>query len=80
MANKKPENLSFEEAMTELTQLVHDMEDGELNLEQSLKYFERGVSLVNASHDKLKAAEQKVAIIMGEDTQSQPTPFDPEVE
>ena len=67
MATKKPENLSFEEAMSELEGIVQAMEHGSLTLEQSLKQFERGVQLVNASYEKLKSAEQKVSILMSND-------------
>ncbi len=68
MAVKKPENLSFEQAMSELSQIVSEMEQGDLSLEQSLKHFERGVQLANASSGKLEQAEQKVQILMS-DTQ-----------
>ncbi|MDN3378984.1 MULTISPECIES: exodeoxyribonuclease VII small subunit [unclassified Pseudoalteromonas] len=70
MATKKPENLSFEQALEELTVIVTDMEQGDLSLEQSLKQFERGIALANASSNKLQQAEQKVAILMGNDPQS----------
>ncbi|WP_394192763.1 exodeoxyribonuclease VII small subunit [Pseudoalteromonas atlantica] len=75
MATKKPENLSFEQALEELTVIVTDMEQGDLSLEQSLKQFERGIALANASSNKLQQAEQKVAILMGNDPQSPLTNF-----
>ncbi|MGB1291947.1 MAG: exodeoxyribonuclease VII small subunit [Pseudoalteromonas sp.] len=75
MATKKPENLSFEQALEELTVIVTDMEQGDLSLEQSLKQFERGIALANASSSKLQQAEQKVAILMGNDPQSPLTNF-----
>lgn len=75
MAAKKPENLSFEEAMAELEGIVQAMEQGSLTLEQSLKQFERGVQLANASNDKLSSAEQKVSILMGNDTENATTPM-----
>ena len=70
MAAKKPENLSFEEAITELESIVQAMEQGSLTLEQSLKQFERGVQLANASYEKLSSAEQKVSILMGNDLET----------
>jgi exodeoxyribonuclease VII small subunit len=75
MAAKKPENLSFEEAINELEGIVSAMEHGELTLEQSLKQFERGIQLANASNQKLQNAEQKVAILMGNDENSTTVPF-----
>ncbi|AUJ70923.1 MULTISPECIES: exodeoxyribonuclease VII small subunit [Pseudoalteromonas] len=78
MAVKKPDNLSFEEAMQELEQIVADMENGSLPLDQALKQFERGIKLAKASNQKLQQAEQQVAILMGEDEQAQLQPFDNE--
>lgn len=80
MATKKPENLSFEQALEELTVIVTDMEQGDLSLEQSLKQFERGIALANASSNKLQQAEQKVAILMGNDPQATLSNFNNNVE
>ncbi|MGO2012409.1 MAG: exodeoxyribonuclease VII small subunit [Pseudoalteromonas sp.] len=76
MAIKKPENLSFEQALEELSTIVTDMEQGELSLEQSLKQFERGIALANASSSKLQQAEQKVSILMGNESKAELTHFD----
>ena len=80
MATKKPENLSFEQALEELSLIVTEMEQGELSLEQSLKQFERGIALTGASSSKLQQAEQKVAILMGNDSQSPLTNFENDLE
>ncbi|NMM39955.1 exodeoxyribonuclease VII small subunit [Pseudoalteromonas arctica] len=80
MATKKPENLSFEQALDELSLIVTEMEQGELSLEQSLKQFERGIALAGASSSKLQQAEQKVAILMGSGSQSALTNFDNDLE
>ncbi|MDE0285124.1 MAG: exodeoxyribonuclease VII small subunit, partial [Gammaproteobacteria bacterium] len=37
--------IDFEKALAELEQLVETMEKGDLTLEESLKQFERGVTL-----------------------------------
>lgn len=63
MAQKKPENLNFEEAMQELESIVEMMESGELTLEDSLKRFERGIALARASREKLDQAQQRVEIL-----------------
>ncbi|MBD1581204.1 exodeoxyribonuclease VII small subunit [Pseudoalteromonas sp. S16_S37] len=80
MATKKPDNLSFEEAMAELEGIVQSMEQGTLTLEQSLKQFERGIALANSSSNKLQQAEQKVSILMANDSQSSAVPFQGDVE
>ena len=41
---KKTKEFDFEKALEELESLVELMEAGDLSLEDSLKYFERGVA------------------------------------
>ena len=67
MAKKKVENLSFEESLSELENIVTALEQGELNLEDAMTQFERGLSLSKHSQDKLAAAEQKVKSLMSLD-------------
>ncbi|NQY64758.1 MAG: exodeoxyribonuclease VII small subunit [Alteromonadaceae bacterium] len=64
MAKKKIENLSFEESLTELENIVHNLEQGELSLEESMTLFERGLNLSQSSQVKLQDAEQKVKILL----------------
>ncbi|MFC3032477.1 exodeoxyribonuclease VII small subunit [Pseudoalteromonas fenneropenaei] len=80
MAVKKPENLSFEQAMEELATIVTEMEQGDMALDQALKQFERGIGLANASAKRLQQAEQKVAILMNNDPDAEPLPFDSEAQ
>ncbi len=76
MASKKPENMSFESAMTELQTIVQNMEHNELTLEDSLKHFERGVQLVASTQTKLQQAEQKVQILMEQQGEQSLSHFD----
>ena len=55
--------LPFEKSLSELNQIVEEMERGELSLEQSLKHFEKGVALTRNCQSALKEAEQKVQIL-----------------
>ncbi|WKE64906.1 exodeoxyribonuclease VII small subunit [Gallaecimonas kandeliae] len=64
MAKKQPDNMSFEESLQELEAVVLQLEQGELSLDEALKQFERGVALSRASEQKLKAAEQKVQMLL----------------
>ena len=76
MTDKTSDDLSFEDALSELEQLVERMEQGELSLEDSLKSFERGVALTRTCQQALKAAEQKVEILTSQDADAEPEPFD----
>ena len=61
--SEKNSEIDFEKSLAELEQLVETMEKGDLTLEESLKHFERGVSLTRASQKALAEAEQKVRIL-----------------
>ena len=62
------EQLTFEEAMAELDDLVSQMEDGNLNLDDSLKAFERGVMLTRQCQQALSQAELRVKALTDADT------------
>ena len=57
---------SYEEAITELEQLVARMEAGELSLEQSIDAYKRGAVLVRFCTAKLDKVEKQVQILDGE--------------
>ncbi|MDH4140275.1 MAG: exodeoxyribonuclease VII small subunit [Coriobacteriia bacterium] len=61
-----PEELSFGEALEELEGIVCALESGELELEESLARYERGVVLLRLLQAKLADAEQKVTTLVGE--------------
>lgn len=61
-----PEDLSFGAALAELEQIVKALEGGQLELEDSLARYERGVSLLRACRAKLGDAQQRVTMLIGE--------------
>lgn len=61
---KKPENLSFEESLNELENIVLELERGDVSLDDALKQFERGINLIRNSQTKLEKAQQKVSILL----------------
>lgn len=63
---KPIEELTFREAMAELDGIVARLESNTLELEDSLKAYERGVALLAALKKRLGEAEQKVSVLMGE--------------
>jgi exodeoxyribonuclease VII small subunit len=54
----------FEQALAELESLVERLERGDLPLDEALKTFERGVELTRYCQASLKAAQQKVEILL----------------
>jgi exodeoxyribonuclease VII small subunit len=65
-ASKAPEEQSFGEALAELDQIVAGLESGQLELEESMARYERGVGLVKALQTRLAEAQQKVTMLIGE--------------
>ena len=63
MTDKKIAEMSFEEAMLALEQVVSQLEKGEVPLEQSIALYESGAALKKHCSDKLKLAEEKVELI-----------------
>ena len=53
--------MSFEDALRELEQVVGKLERGEVPLDESIALYERGAALKKRCETKLKEAEEKVA-------------------
>ena len=60
-SEKPTEAVDFEKALAELESIVKQLEAGNLALEKSLAFFERGVQLARACKEKLAEAELKVS-------------------
>lgn len=56
-------NITFEEAVKRLEEIVRMLEGGTAPLDESLTLFEEGVSLVKFCNEKLDGAEQKVKML-----------------
>jgi len=74
--SKKDSPLDFEAALEELEALVEQMEAGEITLEESLQHFERGILLTRTCQEALKAAEQKVEVLLRNSADADTQPFD----
>jgi len=70
MAEKKENNdisnLSFEQAIKKLTDIVSKIEDGQISLEQSLTQYEQGMELIKYCRGILQKAEKKIEEISKE--------------
>ena len=65
-AQVPPEDLSFGDALAELESIVAALEGGQMELEDSLSRYERGVALLRALQAKLGDAQQRVTVLIGE--------------
>ena len=73
MAEKK----SFEKTMSELEQIVEELEQGQPDLDQALVLFEKGIKLTKICQKILDQAEQKVTRLMeDENGEISETPFE----
>ena len=50
----------IEESIKELEIIVKALEDGEASLDESLKSFEKGISLIKVCQKELESAENKI--------------------
>ena len=53
---------SFESSLSELEEIVKQLEDGQLPLEQALDLFAEGIQLANLCNRKLEIAEQRIKV------------------
>lgn len=58
------EEMSFEQALEELRNIVQTLERGEKPLEEALALFERGIALVSACSRRLDEVERKVEMLI----------------
>lgn len=57
-------SLSFEQAVAELEEIVIKLEKGELTLEESIHFFQRGVELTRYCSKKLDEAERSITMLI----------------
>ncbi len=75
----KKNELSFEQAIGRIDEIVKALEKGDAPLEESLTLFEEGTALIKRCSKQLDEAEQKVAALRkGEDGSPEEVPFDAE--
>ena len=72
------DELSFEEALKRLEEIVKSLEAGQLSLDESLNKFEEGIRLSKMCNKKLVETQQKVEKLMEKNGKlfTEPMPFD----
>ncbi len=58
------ENLSFEESLEQLEEIVTKLENGDVPLDDAIDEFNKAMQLVKICNDKLNAAEESIAKIV----------------
>lgn len=58
---------NFEKSIKELEEIVEKLEGSDVSLEESLKLFEKGVTLTKSCQKMLDEAEKKVTVLMASD-------------
>ncbi|MBY0145604.1 exodeoxyribonuclease VII small subunit [Neobacillus niacini] len=77
MSNEQ--NISFEEAMNKLEQIVDKLEEGDVPLEAAIAFYKEGMELSKLCHDKLKNVEEQLTQIITEDGRKQNFTIEEEV-
>ena len=61
---KNVDELTYKEASMELELIIRSLEGGEMELEDSLESYTRGVELLRSLRTRLADAEQKVSVLL----------------
>ena len=64
LLDKKIDNLSYEEAFEKLQQIIQLLEEGNVSLDNSIKYYEQGILLKDYCEKKLQNAEMKIRTVI----------------
>lgn len=65
--------LSFEESIKELTNIVGRIEQGQIPLQDSLEQYEKGMALIKQCRTILEKAEKRIEKISEQELKSQET-------
>ena len=69
---------NFEESMKKLETIVTELENGNLNLDESVKKFEEGTKIAKQCNNILEDAEKKITILLEEDGELKEEKFETE--
>ncbi|RSK27792.1 exodeoxyribonuclease VII small subunit [Bacillus sp. HMF5848] len=67
MSVSEEKQVTFEEAMVNLEQIVDRLEQGDVPLEEAIIFFKEGMKLSKICHEKLQAVEKEMDEILRED-------------
>lgn len=70
------EKENFEQSMESLENIVTELEDGKLNLDESVKKFEEGMKIAKKCNNMLENAEKKISILLEKNGELEESEFD----
>ena len=73
---KTEKNLTFEDNLKKLEDIVEQLESGEIDLERSVELYEKGMVLKNNCEEKLKKVEMQIKKIKIENNQVKKEDFE----
>ncbi len=71
-------DLTFEEALQRLEQIVTRMESGQTRLDELMTDFEEGAELVKLCHRRLDEIERRIEMLVQRNGQDAAVPFPPD--
>lgn len=69
---------NFEESMAKLEEIVTELENGNLNLDESVNKFEEGMKISKQCNKILEEAEKKITILLEKDGEIKEEKFEAE--
>ncbi|MGI6416965.1 MAG: exodeoxyribonuclease VII small subunit [Thermoguttaceae bacterium] len=64
--------VDFESALSQLESIVHDLEEGQIGLGESLARYEQGVKLLRQCYEMLEGAQRRIELLTGVDAEGRP--------
>ena len=71
LLEKKIDDLTYEDAFGRLQKITELLENGNVSLDDSIKYYEQGILLKNFCEKKLKDAEIKIKNVLDKSNNSE---------
>ena len=71
LLDKKIDDLTYEDAFNRLQKITELLENGNVSLDDSIKYYEQGILLKNFCEKKLKDAEMKIKNVLDKSKNSE---------
>ncbi|MEW6265982.1 MAG: exodeoxyribonuclease VII small subunit [Thermodesulfobacteriota bacterium] len=64
MSAEEEKDLTFEQGLARLEELIKTLENGELDLDKSLNLFEEGIKLTRQLNQKLDESEKRLELLL----------------